>query len=191
MSPRLVSSTTNENSSSDAIKIGLSRGRSAQNPWIFASFCVFNPGKFSQQFCIRVLVLMRPEGHRKGLRSDGSIRQHDVIYSDCEGSLVHAFIRSWMFNLSRLFILCKIPHRSRARTAIMVASDWTRVADDQCPPYFVFTKPIQRSQQDDRDYRLIRLENGLHAMLVHDAKADKAAASLDVAVGHLNDPVSL
>jgi hypothetical protein len=95
-----------------------------------------------------------------------------------------------MFNLYRLCALCITPHRPRARTAIMVASDWTRVANDQCPPYFVFTKPIQRSQQDDRDYRLIRLENGLHAMLVHDAKADKAAASLDVAVGHLNDPVS-
>jgi hypothetical protein len=29
------------------------------------------------------------------------------------------------------------------------------------------------------------MENGLEAMLVHDSKANKAAASLDVAVGHL------
>jgi insulysin len=69
-------------------------------------------------------------------------------------------------------------------------SDWRRVSDGTNPPHSVFTKPIQKSQQDDRDYRLIRLENGLQAMLIHDAKADKAAASLDVAVGHLYDPVS-
>jgi insulysin len=38
-------------------------------------------------------------------------------------------------------------------------------------------------------YRLIKLENGLHATVIHDAKPDKAAASLDLAVGHLLDPV--
>jgi len=36
---------------------------------------------------------------------------------------------------------------------------------------------------------MIRLQNGLEAMLIHDIKADKSAASLDVAVGHLYDPV--
>ena len=66
---------------------------------------------------------------------------------------------------------------------------WTRVTTGPTP-YDVFTKPIQKSPQDDREYRLIRLENGIQAMLVHHAKADKAAASLDVAVGHLYDPVS-
>jgi hypothetical protein len=67
---------------------------------------------------------------------------------------------------------------------------WRRQISPKVPSYWVFTKPIQKSQQDDREYRLIRLDNGLQAMLVHDAKADKAAASLDVAVGHLHDPVS-
>ncbi|KAH7107595.1 Metalloenzyme, LuxS/M16 peptidase-like protein [Auriculariales sp. MPI-PUGE-AT-0066] len=52
----------------------------------------------------------------------------------------------------------------------------------------IFTQPLQRSPNDDRDYRLIRLNNGLHALLIHDAKADKAAASLAVSVGHLSDP---
>ncbi|EMD38222.1 hypothetical protein CERSUDRAFT_82469 [Gelatoporia subvermispora B] len=66
-------------------------------------------------------------------------------------------------------------------------TDWTRVSTGPVP-YSAFTKPIEKSQQDDRDYRLIRLDNGLEAMLVHDARADKAAASLDVAVGHLYDP---
>ena len=68
--------------------------------------------------------------------------------------------------------------------------DWHRFISPKVPSYWVYTKPIQKSQQDDREYRLIRLDNGLQAMLVHDAKADKAAASLDVAVGHLHDPVS-
>lgn len=66
---------------------------------------------------------------------------------------------------------------------------WTQVSTSQ-GLYDVFTGQIQKSQQDDREYKLIRLQNGLQAMLVHDAKADKAAASLDVAVGHLHDPVS-
>jgi len=67
---------------------------------------------------------------------------------------------------------------------------WRRQISPKVPPYCVFTKPIQKSQQDDREYSLIRLDNGLQAMLVHDAKADVAAASLDVAVGHLHDPVN-
>ena len=69
--------------------------------------------------------------------------------------------------------------------------DWVRVEKRGATPYLVYTKPIVKSEQDDRDYRIIRLENGLHATLVHDGKADKAAASLNVAVGHLHDPVCL
>ena len=104
-----------------------------------------------------------------------------------------------MFKLSfcsaaRSPTLCLFPRRQilkpRLLSYSMTSSDWTSVTKEGCPPYLAFQKPIQKSQQDDRDYRLIRLENGLHAMLVHDAKADKAAASLDVAVGHLSDPVS-
>lgn len=70
-------------------------------------------------------------------------------------------------------------------------ADWKRVhANGSTPSYSVYSKPIQKSEQDDREYRIIRLENGVEAVLVHDAKADKAAASMDVAVGHLRDPVS-
>ena len=60
------------------------------------------------------------------------------------------------------------------------------------PPYSVFSKPIEKSlfDQPERHYRMIRLENGLTAMVVHDPKTENAAASLDVAVGHLSDPVS-
>lgn len=58
------------------------------------------------------------------------------------------------------------------------------------PPYEVYQKALIRSQQDTRDYRIIRLRNGLEATLIHDLTSDQAAASLTVSVGHLNDPVS-
>lgn len=70
-------------------------------------------------------------------------------------------------------------------------SQWVpRQGGPHTPTYHVFNKDIIRSERDERDYRMVRLQNGLQAMLVHDVKADKAAASLDVAVGHLYDPVS-
>ncbi|KAJ8522379.1 hypothetical protein ONZ45_g1033 [Pleurotus djamor] len=69
-------------------------------------------------------------------------------------------------------------------------NDWTSFtpSDVSVPPYSIYTKPIQKSEQDKRDYRVIQLANGLQATLIRDANADKAAASLDVAVGHLYDP---
>ncbi|KAH9483963.1 Putative zinc protease [Psilocybe cubensis] len=67
-------------------------------------------------------------------------------------------------------------------------ADWRQIENPGAQPYRIFTRPIIKSEQDDREYRIIELENGLKATLVHDAKADKAAASLDVAVGHLYDP---
>ena len=78
---------------------------------------------------------------------------------------------------------------SRAFMTTIKPSEWRRVSAASIPPFYVFDRPIQKSEQDDREYRIIKLENGLHATLVHDAKADSAAASLDVAVGHLSDPV--
>ncbi|KDQ10557.1 hypothetical protein BOTBODRAFT_36079 [Botryobasidium botryosum FD-172 SS1] len=54
--------------------------------------------------------------------------------------------------------------------------------------YSVFAQPIVKSPQDDREYRLIKLHNGLQALLVADKTSDKAAASLSVGVGHLSDP---
>jgi hypothetical protein len=81
---------------------------------------------------------------------------------------------------------------SRHTTSLYPAeADWTQVqAHGSIPAYSAFTKPVEKSLQDDREYRIIQLENGLSATIVHDPTADKAAASLDVAVGHLSDPVS-
>ncbi|KAI0077374.1 LuxS/MPP-like metallohydrolase [Panus rudis PR-1116 ss-1] len=61
-------------------------------------------------------------------------------------------------------------------------------ARDGIPGYSFFTRPLERPDPDNREYRLIRLQNGLVAMLVHDAAADKAAACVDIAVGSLYDP---
>jgi insulysin len=47
------------------------------------------------------------------------------------------------------------------------------------------------SPHDERDYRVVTLENGLTALLVSDPEADKAAASMNVSVGSAQDPEDL
>ncbi|EGO21183.1 hypothetical protein SERLADRAFT_363280 [Serpula lacrymans var. lacrymans S7.9] len=70
--------------------------------------------------------------------------------------------------------------------------DWKQIpTHDSIPPYSIFTKPIEKASKDDKDYRIIRLENGVHAMVVHDEGTDKAAASMDVSVGFYLDPDDL
>lgn len=50
---------------------------------------------------------------------------------------------------------------------------------------------IEKSPEDKRLYRGLKLHNGLKVMLVSDAETDKAAVSLDVHVGYMSDPKSL
>lgn len=77
------------------------------------------------------------------------------------------------------------------RTLAMATPDWKPIPQrDSIPPYSVFTKSIVKSHLDQRQYRVIRLENDLTAILIHDPYTEHAAVSLDVAVGHLSDPVS-
>ncbi len=45
-----------------------------------------------------------------------------------------------------------------------------------------------KSPNDNNEYRFIELDNGLRAMLVSDKQAEKAAASMNVAVGSGDDP---
>lgn len=47
-----------------------------------------------------------------------------------------------------------------------------------------------KSPNDHNDYRFIELENGLRAILVSDDNAEKAAASMNVAVGSGDDPAN-
>ena len=80
-------------------------------------------------------------------------------------------------------------HRSIVSSSM---SSWTRLRSaDGKHGYAVFSDTIRKPDLDDRDYRLIELDNGLRAVLVHDAGAEKAAACLTVQVGAMFDPVSL
>lgn len=47
---------------------------------------------------------------------------------------------------------------------------------------------IVKSPNDERSYRYVELDNGLRALLVSDADADKAAAALDIYVGSASNP---
>lgn len=47
---------------------------------------------------------------------------------------------------------------------------------------------IVKSQNDQREYRYLELNNGLKVVLVSDSEADKSAASMDVHIGHMADP---
>jgi len=49
------------------------------------------------------------------------------------------------------------------------------------------TDRLETPSLDDRTYRVIRLPNGLEALLVHDAQTDKASAAMDVNVGSFSD----
>lgn len=66
--------------------------------------------------------------------------------------------------------------------ATMSNQKHTIVADDGA---------IAKPDIDDRKYRIVKLENQLTALLIHDPATDKSAAALDVNVGSYNDPKSL
>ncbi|CAO1620783.1 unnamed protein product [Sympodiomycopsis kandeliae] len=61
-------------------------------------------------------------------------------------------------------------------------------AATESAPYALFTKDLERSLLDDRQYRILYLANGLEVLLIHDPDTDKASAAMDVKVGHLSDP---
>uniref|UniRef100_A0A182J3K6 Insulin-degrading enzyme n=1 Tax=Anopheles atroparvus TaxID=41427 RepID=A0A182J3K6_ANOAO len=56
---------------------------------------------------------------------------------------------------------------------------------------FERTNTITKSAQDSREYRGLKLSNGMKIMLVSDPTTDRSAAALSVAVGHLCDPKEL
>jgi insulysin len=56
--------------------------------------------------------------------------------------------------------------------------------------YSVYSKPIEQSLNDKREYRLLKLDNQLKVLLIHDPETDRASASLDVNIGDSSNPVS-
>jgi insulysin len=49
------------------------------------------------------------------------------------------------------------------------------------------TDSLKKPSLIDRDYRVLRLNNELEALLMHDSETDKASAALDVNVGNFSD----
>ncbi|ORX37612.1 Metalloenzyme, LuxS/M16 peptidase-like protein [Kockovaella imperatae] len=62
-----------------------------------------------------------------------------------------------------------------------------------CPPIPKAPGPIDLilPPTEDRPHRYFTLSNGLEVIVISDPEADKSAASMDVGVGHLSDPVDL
>ena len=68
--------------------------------------------------------------------------------------------------------------------------DWQQANDTSFVP--AGGGALEKSAADvDREYRYLTLANGLRAVLVSDQTTDKAAASMNVAVGQWNDPAEL
>ncbi|KAJ9412370.1 Metalloenzyme, LuxS/M16 peptidase-like protein [Fusarium oxysporum] len=49
------------------------------------------------------------------------------------------------------------------------------------------TDSLKKPSLNDRDYRIIRLNNELEALRMHDSETDKASAALDINVGNFSD----
>ncbi|ORX53679.1 hypothetical protein DM01DRAFT_1336212 [Hesseltinella vesiculosa] len=70
----------------------------------------------------------------------------------------------------------------------MVSNEWITAADGT---HQVFSNPLEIPLNDERQYRLIRLNNKLEALVISDPETDRASAALDVNVGNFYDPDNL
>jgi insulysin len=52
----------------------------------------------------------------------------------------------------------------------------------------VLASALEKPLLDTREYRVIKLQNDLEALLIHDPETDKAAAAMDVNIGSFSDP---
>ncbi|CAG8435673.1 5819_t:CDS:10 [Scutellospora calospora] len=74
------------------------------------------------------------------------------------------------------------------------------ISFEKLPPNFIISSdetyatlsiPLEKSENDDREYRLIILPNELEALLISDKETDKSSAAIDVHVGQISDPSNL
>lgn len=98
-----------------------------------------------------------------------------------------AFCRELNLERVTLHIVQVSAPKLRSLKAMVTAIDWQWHQGD----YSVYTKPLEKSANDQREYRLLKLANELQVLLVSDPDADRASASLDVHVGSLSDPVKM
>ncbi|KAH8078394.1 LuxS/MPP-like metallohydrolase [Cristinia sonorae] len=69
------------------------------------------------------------------------------------------------------------------------STEWQTVPEEgSIPVHSIFTGHLEKPDLDTRSYRILKLENGMVGVLVHDPDADKAAACVSIAVGAANDP---
>jgi Insulinase (Peptidase family M16) len=55
------------------------------------------------------------------------------------------------------------------------------------PPLQRVANSMERPALDNRSYRVVKLQNELEALLIHDPETDKASGALDVNVGSFSD----
>ncbi|KAJ2021616.1 metalloprotease, partial [Coemansia sp. S610] len=114
------------------------------------------------------------------------------------------FVQLAAFGILSYFLACTIQdHGSRPSSlhpleAInnLKPADWetgfeAKLTAESLMPYKEYTGPIEQSDNDKRQHRLIRLPNNLVALCVQDTDAKEAAASLSVNVGSNANPVEL
>ena len=90
------------------------------------------------------------------------------------------------------------PRRANLGSAMAAAAEADDVQDtaegeliDTAAHISESSDAIDKGQNDKRQYRWLRLTNGLQVMLVSDATCDYASAAMDVGVGSSSDPDSL
>lgn len=72
------------------------------------------------------------------------------------------------------------------RSGLVTAQEELAVHDDSAT--VVARVDVIKSENDDREYRYITLQNKLRVLLISDADAEKSAAALDVFIGHNQNP---
>jgi hypothetical protein len=92
-------------------------------------------------------------------------------------------IRSSTTSQLSLSSLSIINNRSMSTSEISTTLTPTAIT----PSVRILPTPV-RSAEDSRQYRCIELANGLKCILVSDPTTEKAAAAMDVNVGHFSDP---
>ena len=72
------------------------------------------------------------------------------------------------------------------RSGLVTAQEELAVLHDSAT--VVARVDVIKSENDDREYRYITLQNKLRVLLISDADAEKSAAALDVFIGHKQNP---
>ncbi|KAI7855111.1 Metalloenzyme, LuxS/M16 peptidase-like protein [Circinella umbellata] len=135
------------------------------------------------------------EKKSKSLSLYSTLQYNNTISSFITRTKRHIRTTQFQHQTTALFSSKTATHTSSTTSVSMPtvatdsASDWELSSSGK---YWTFTRPLEKSDNDDRHYRLIKLAtNDLQVLLIHDSDTDKSSAALDVHVGHLSDPDDL